>query len=187
MKLFRKTQKGIPGYLKTEQLRMLILTILLFILPLGLYIIGLVVTHTNKNYMTLFAVLGCLPASMALVQLIMMHMAKPCTALDQDAILQVTKDGYFDYYFTGNDGNFAIAHLFYRKGNLILYPAKSLDTKKLEAHLQKYLAQDQIKDVTVHTITDLQAYLKRIAELSKLDKDENKSLQVINLLNHISL
>ena len=187
MKLFRKTQKGIPGYIKTEQIRILILTILLFILPLGLYIIGLVVTGTNKNLMTLFAVLGCLPASMSLVQFIMFQLAEPCDKEDQKAIQAVTQEGYFDYCFTGGEKTYQIGHLFYRKGNLILYPSKDLEADKLEKHLQKYLAQAQIKDVTVHTIQNRQTYLNRIKELSKLEQDKAKEETILTLLNHISL
>ena len=76
-----KTQnaKGQYGYLKRQMKRELIKTFILFGISLSLYFAGRITTGTNKNLLTIVAVLGFLPASQFAVRSIMFMRAKGCS------------------------------------------------------------------------------------------------------------
>ena len=62
------------------------MTIGMFAISLAIFIMGYISTKTNANYLTVVAVLGCLPASKCAVSLIMFLKAKECSSEDKDMI-----------------------------------------------------------------------------------------------------
>ena len=55
--------KGDYGYYAYEKKKRIGIVCLLFGICLGIYITGLIMTHTNKNMFSLVAILGVLPAA----------------------------------------------------------------------------------------------------------------------------
>ena len=128
----RKIQKGAFGYLGYKKKMSAIMTISMFALSLAIFIMGYITTKTNANYLTVVAVLGCLPASKSAVAMIMYLKAKACSTEDKEAIETVigTLDGYYDLYFTGYQKNFPINHLVVTKNSIIAYSNDSKITEK---------------------------------------------------------
>ena len=62
-----KVIKGEPGYLDYKRKAEIIRTVIYFALVAAIFILGYSQAHTRLNLMTVVAVLGCLPASKALV------------------------------------------------------------------------------------------------------------------------
>ena len=73
MNIKNKVQKGSFGYLEKQRKRGLIRTILFFAISLAVYLLGYLTTGSNQNYLTIAAVLGCLPASRSAVNTIMYY------------------------------------------------------------------------------------------------------------------
>ena len=69
--MFFKKRKGTYGYLKKAPVFQGLLTILLLILPAGLFLIGYSITKDVKNLFTIAAVVGMLPAAKSIVSFIM--------------------------------------------------------------------------------------------------------------------
>ena len=66
-----KAPKGVHGYTDAHKKRQLLKTILFFLLPAAIFLIGYLTTGTKKNYFTIIAVVGCLPACKELVNVLM--------------------------------------------------------------------------------------------------------------------
>ena len=70
-------RKGDPGYIKAEQKRRMLITALLFAVPLLIFFSALFYFKTRLTIWTVIAVVGCLPACKSLVSLIMIFRCKP--------------------------------------------------------------------------------------------------------------
>ena len=75
-----KNKKGTYGYIGKQRRWEIIKTLLMFGISIALYTAGYIATKSNKNLLTLVAVLGCLPASKSAVNMIMFLKAKGCSA-----------------------------------------------------------------------------------------------------------
>ena len=65
----KKIQKGKPGYLNYKRKVEILRTVIYFVIVLAIFALGYWQTHTRLNLLTVVAILGCLPASKALVGL----------------------------------------------------------------------------------------------------------------------
>ena len=72
-----KVQKGNFGYIRAQKKKRVLVTIVLFAIPLMIFFTGLAITKTRLNLFTFVAVMGCLPASKSAVGMILMLMQKP--------------------------------------------------------------------------------------------------------------
>ena len=66
----KKIEKGVPGYLDYKKKIEIIRTVIYFGIVAAIFFLGYFQTHTRLNLLTVVAVLGCLPASKALVGVI---------------------------------------------------------------------------------------------------------------------
>ena len=183
--------KGTYGYIENHKAYVAIRTLIYFLLCVGLYVMGYVTTGSNKNLLTVVAILGCLPACKSLVNLIMFLKAKGCS---QELMKKVHKyDGnlttFYDLYFTTYQKNFAVSHMVL-KGNVLcgITENPKCDTNEAEKHLEQMLTQEGIKNVTVKIFSDTDKYIDRLSQLNNLKTEEHKNRDaIINLLYSISL
>ena len=87
-----KIQKGDFGYINSQKKKRTAIAILMFAIPIIIFLTGLSITHTRKNMFTLVAILGCLPASKFAVNMIMIWLQKPITQKQHDEIAAHVKD-----------------------------------------------------------------------------------------------
>ena len=87
-----KIQKGDFGYINSQKKKRVAITILMFAIPVIIFLTGLHITHTRKNMFTLVAILGCLPASKFAVNMIMIWLQKPITQAQHDEIAAHVRD-----------------------------------------------------------------------------------------------
>ena len=82
-----KIQKGDAGYLRRRKRLLILEAVVSFGLVAALVIAGYVTTKTKLNLLTVVAVLGCLPASRILVNLIMVM---PHDSIDEATELEIS-------------------------------------------------------------------------------------------------
>ena len=82
-----KIQKGDAGYLRRRKRLLILEAVVSFGLVAALMIAGYVTTKTKLNLLTVVAVLGCLPASRILVNLIMVM---PHDSIDEATELEIS-------------------------------------------------------------------------------------------------
>lgn len=187
----KKVQKGSYGYLAYQKKASLIRTVLFFALSMAIYIMGIISTGSHKNLLTIVAVLGCLPACKSAVGTIMFFRASGCseTAREKISAYDDILTGFYDMYFTSYQKNFPISHMVL-KGNIVCAYTENgkCDCNAGEKHLEQMLSQDGYKQMTVKIFDNLNKYIDRLGQLSKLDTEENKNRQgIIRMFYSISL
>lgn len=184
-------QKGSYGYITNHRLVAAVRTLLFFGVSIGLYVMGYVTTGSNKNLLTVVAVLGCLPACKSLVNLIIFLKASGCSETLKNTVCIYDKEltTFYDMYFTSYQKNFAISHMAL-KGNVLCGVTENgkCDCNGAEKHLEQMLLQEGIKNVTVKIYSDSNKYIDRLSQIVALDTTEHKNRdQIINLLYSIIL
>ncbi|MCR4989853.1 MAG: hypothetical protein K6A38_03215 [Lachnospiraceae bacterium] len=186
-------KKGEFGYLKKKRILMIAVTSFLFLLSIGIIVMGYVTTGTRKNLLTIVGVLGLLPASKCLVTLIMLFLAKSC---DQSLCDEITKlngpyISLYDMFFTSYKKNFSILHLVIMNSVIICLCADDkFDPGSCREHLLTMLKNVGTEGVTVSFAKDRDEYLLMLKNLSEKNSDNvssAKDASIKKLLFDISL
>lgn len=189
-KLLNKYLKGEYEYAKNHRLKVCILTAFLFIISLSLYLAGYITTKSNKNLLTIVAILGLLPASKSLVSVIMNFRVRTTDiSFKTEVDNKIGKlSGMYHMYFTSYDSNFYINHLVITDNSLICFSDDAkFDEKKFKEHLEKHMKIDGIENITIKVFKEKNAYLKRLEELNIITDSENTNTKLYNLLYSITL
>ena len=178
--------KGSYGYIANHRVVTAIRTLIFFGISIGLYAMGYVTTGSNKNLLTIIAVLGCLPACKSLVNFIIFLKASGCSTTLKDRVCAYDErlTTFYDMYFTSYQKNFAISHMAL-KGNVLCGVAENVmcDCNGAQMHLEQMLSQDGIKNITVKIYDNTDKYIDRLSQIVNLDTDEHKNReQITNLL-----
>ena len=187
-----KNAKGQYGYLKRQTRMELMKSLVLFVLSLSLYFGGRITTGSNKNLLTIVAVLGFLPASQFAVRSIMFIRAKGCSEAVYHKVKKVSEGlaSRYDLYLTSYKVNFQISHVVMKNKNLIGYTEDAnFDENACYEHLKTMFMKNGIKDITVKIFIDLDKYLERVEGLKQSAMEEKTKLQddVLQLMEDLSL
>lgn len=187
----KKVRKGSYGYIEYQKRVSVIRTILFFAISLAIYGIGIYSTGSNKNLLTVIAVLGALPACKSAVNAIMFLRATGCgmAAREEISAYDDKLTGLYDMYFTSYQNNFPISHMIL-KGNVICAYTESpkCDCNAGEKHLTQMLLQDGHKNLTIKIFNHLGKYIDRLGQLSESDIEEHRNRnEIIQTLLSISL
>ena len=184
-------KKGCYGYIGNHKVVTAIRTLVYFAVSIGLYVMGYVTTGSNKNLLTIVAILGCLPACKSMVNFILFLRAEGCSEELQSQVCAY--DGklvtFYDMYFTSYQKNFSVSHMVL-KGNVLcgITESPKCDCKAAEEHLEKMLKQEGIKNMTVKIFSQSNKYIDRLSQLTDLNVDEHKNQgEIINMLYSISI
>ncbi len=164
----KKIRKGDYGYIRWEKKRRALVTLGLFAIPFAAYIGGLIVTGTNKNIITVIAMVGCLPACRSLVSAIMMWLQKPMSAEVYEKIEPHAGSLVHSYemLLTTYEKN-TFVDCFAVCGNKVVgYSSRIQGSSQfIEQHVRKILKQNGYK-TDVKVLTELKPYLERLDYLS---------------------
>lgn len=185
------TPKGSFGYIQNRKRFTAVRTVLYFALSISLYVAGYVTTGSNKNLLTIVAVLGCLPSCKSAVNFIIFLRAKGCSQELRDAVKKFDTEltSFYDLYFTSYQKNYQVSHMVL-KGNVLcgITESEKCDVNEAQKHLEQMLLQEGIKNMTVKIFSDRRKYIDRLSRLTELETEENKNRdEIVNLLYSISL
>ena len=184
-------KKGCYGYIRNHRAVTALRTLLYFTVSISLYVVGYVTTGTNRNLLTIIAILGCLPACKSMVNLILFLKAAGCSEKlkseveDYDDKLTV----FYDMYFTSYQKNFPVSHMVL-KGSVLcgITENPKCDSNEAEKHLEQLLQQEGIKNMTVKIFSQSSKYIDRLSQLVGLNTEEHKNREeIINMLYSISI
>lgn len=185
-----RIKKGQYGYIKSQRKIEIIKTLSLFLLSLAIYLGGYITTGTNKNLLTIVAILGCLPASKCAVNMIMFLRARGCSEeLYQKVSAHTgTLPCLYDSVLTSYESTFEIPHMVFRGNNLIgIAVNPKCKTAACEKHLQTMCAQNSIRDVNIKIFQDIPKYLNRLDQLRELSGEDTRTEAVLSLVKAISI
>lgn len=173
----RKIRKGDYGYIRSQQRKRVLYTLLAFIAPLSVFFTGLYINRTRNSIFTVVAVVACLPACKFAVGMIMMFLQKPMSRADY---LEIEK------HKRGLTCSYELAVTAYEKqsfldslavcGNTVAGYASSAktDTAFAEKHIQSILKQNGYH-VSVKIFRRLPDYTARLDSMwdhrESLEKD----------------
>lgn len=185
----KKIKKGEWGYLEQEKKRSIIYTVFMFAVALGIFMAGYMVTGKKENLASVFAVLLLLPASKAMVSMIMfLRTPKYAHHVYEEATMCAGNvPMLYQMYLTSYKKNFPLSCVAVKGNNLMCYTEFSdCDVKACEEHIETLLKQNRNKNVNVKIFTELKKFEERLAQLQTQDavlQDE----EVLNLMKSISL
>ncbi len=185
-----KYKKGEYSYLQNKKRMETLKTIVFFGISAALYIAGYVAVGSNRNYLTIVAVLGCLPASKSAVSMIMNLKVKGCSEKTHKAISEKTGEnaGAYNLYFTSYDKNYDLSHVFVKGMTVIGFTENDkLSETEFEEHIKTVLNKDAIKGVNVKLYKDLDKYLTRVEQMQNLENEKSRENDIMKTLYAVSL
>ena len=160
-----KIQKGDAGYLRRRKRLLILEAVVSFGLVAALVIAGYVTTKTKLNLLTVVAVLGCLPASRILVNLIMVmphDSIDEATELEISAVTEELTVAY-DLVITSEKKAMPVAAVAIYNNTLCGYvPVKKVDVDYAAKHIKSIMKQNQFDKVVVKLFHDYKAFLSRV-------------------------
>lgn len=181
-----RIQKGQYGYMNHQRKKVIVRTVCMFAVALALLAMGIWSTGSKKNLLTVAAVLGCLPASKSLVNMIMFLRAKGCSAETKERIEKSCKSlsSFFDMLFTSYDKNYQVSHMVV-KGQVVCGYTEDArcDCDACEKHLETMLKQGGCKGATVKIYNDLEKYCEGIENLEQQEAEAANEDIRMNLLS----
>lgn len=185
-----KYTKGEYLYLQNKKKAEILKTIVFFGISAALYLAGYITTGSNKNYLTIVAILGCLPASKSAVSMIMNLKIKGCSEKVYHAISEKLKksEGAYNLYFTSYDKNYDISHVYAKGMTVIGFTENSkISENDFEEHIRTILNKDAIKGVNVKLYKDLDKYLVRVEQMQNLEHEKSREKDIMKNLYAVSL
>ena len=182
--------KGTYNYLDTQKKYELAKTLIFYGISLAIFLMGLWSTKTTSNYLTIVAVLGCLPASKWAVNTIMFWRYK---SLPAESVERINASighltGLYDMVFTSYDENFSVQHLVLCDNCICGYSAKAdFREKEFQKHLTGILHTDGYKDYTIKIFTNIDKYTERLSQLNALEQDGKYVADIVTLLKGVTL
>ena len=191
--MFFSKKKGTYPYLRKAPVYQGLLTLVLLILPVGLFFIGYSITKDFKNLFTVIAVVGMLPAAKSIVSFIVFLRAEkysiPSKLHDEIAGYE-GKGAYigYDYYLTSYSVNYPLCTAAVGKRCLIaLCTEAKTKTVDCENHIKEYLTKNDIKDITVKVFNKEERFLDRLNDLAascdELSEDEARAFALLSSLS----
>ena len=165
----KSARKGEFGYIAAEKKRKLLLTAVLFAVPLFIFFTALIYFKTRLTIWTVITVVGCLPACKMLVNLIMLFRSP---SLDQETYQKIADHAgelvmSYEIYMTFYEKS-AFIDAFAICGNLVVGYSSDpkIDAAFMEAEAQKILKGNGYR-TTVKIFTDLKPFLDRLDTMNE--------------------
>ena len=165
----KSARKGEFGYIAAEKKRKLLLTAVLFAVPLFIFFTALIYFKTRLTIWTVITVVGCLPACKMLVNLIMLFRSP---SLDQETYQKIADHAgelvmSYEMYMTFYEKS-AFIDAFAICGNLVVGYSSDpkIDAAFMEAEAQKILKGNGYR-TTVKIFTDLKPFLDRLDTMNE--------------------
>ncbi len=168
-------KKGEKGYIAFQRKKTLIITVSMYCLAAGIYLLGYYTLHTNKNLWTVIAVLSILPASKWAVRLIMFLKTTPTDKTLYDELFGLTEglSVMYDLIFTTYERTFTVRALVYGGGNICMYSEIDENSnRKLSEYIQKTVLGSR-KDLSVKVYNNREAFVCRVKELKEHFSEES--------------
>ncbi len=179
-------EKGTFGYIRQHQILSVLRTVLLFVLALGLYFIGYTRTGSNKNLLTVIAVLGLLPASKSMVNMIMFLRFRSLKKEEHDEYEQHRKELpiLYENVLTTSQQAYYLPALICSDNMICSFCESTGDLKVLEAQIKEALKQDG-QDTGVKIFQDRRLFMKRLEEVVKNTEQKMPDPDVQSIFNVI--
>lgn len=178
-----KVEKGTPGYLEYKKKAEMVRTLIYFGISAAIFILGYIQTKSKLNLMTVFAMLGCLPSSKALVGVIARFPYKSIPTIHGDEIKSRTKNltVIYDLIITSREKIMPVECMVISGNSIYGYTENDkVDLNYAATHIRGILNENHFPDVSVKLLNNYSAFLARAEGLNSIagiEKSETKELE----------
>lgn len=169
MKYVTHELRGTYQYVQRQKLFEIIKCIILYAMALGIFFIGYTTLGTKKSLFSVFAVLALLPASKALVGVIMFLRYQ---SLPNDMYKRIKQAAgkmpvLYENILTTSEKSYYLQAIVYAKGNLVALMENGKGGQEIIAgHLKKVLKNAGHKEVNIKIYENEKDFLDRIEEMN---------------------
>lgn len=142
-----RIEKGCAGYIRSQQKVRTVRTVILFLIVFAVFAVGMILNHGDRrNIYSIVAAVGCIPAAMSAVSMIMMWMRKPVTASFAEEMRKAAGDAclLMELYITTSEHGVFLPAAVIRDDCAAAYASGVRSEAALSAvitHLQSALSQ----------------------------------------------
>ena len=168
MKYITRELRGTYLYIRKQSIFEIIKCIVLFAMAFGIFFIGYSTLGTKKSLFSVFAVLALLPASKALVGVIMFLRYRSVSADMYERINSAVGNlpVLYENILTTSEKSYYVQAIVYVKGNLVALMAESKNSpEKITAHLKNVLKNAGHKEVNIKIYCNEKEFLSRCSEM----------------------
>lgn len=191
----KKVLKGNPGYLDYKKKAEILRTVIYFALVAAVFFLGYSQAHTKKNLLTIVAILGCLPASKALVGVITRFPYPSIAGIRAEEIKGKTEHitVIYDMIITSREKVMPVDCIVISGETVFGYTnSEKVDLKYAASHIRGILNQNQFPDVSVKILNNYTAFLARAEGLNSIaavEKSDTKEMeeQIAHIILNISM
>ena len=186
-----KVTKGNPGYIDKRKKNRILKTVLQFGIVIALLILGFAQTNTRLNLLTLVAVLGCLPASKSLVEVIMLFPHHSVEETRANEIKEKTPNltVIYDLIFTSEKYIMPVECIVISDNTICGFSSnKKTDTTFAAKHIKQILYANQFTNVSVKIFDNYISFMKRAEEMNNIyDAEKNDTKNKENKIRQVIL
>ena len=175
-----KVAKGDAGYIRARKRKILLKTVLEFGIVVALLILGIIETGSRQNLLTVVAILGCLPASKALVELIMVlphHSISEEMAAEME-LNESLLTRVYDMVFTSEKIIMPVEAIVISGNTICGYSSNAkVDMNFITKHLKQYLHMNRFDKVSVKIFDNYTAFATRaegMNNIAAIEKEDTK-------------
>jgi len=188
----KKFNKGDIGYLSYQKKYTLLRTLFYFGIVFAIFTAGLVTTKSKNNLLTIVAVLGCLPASKSLVNMIMYLRFKPISSNLFNSIDKYNKNITLLYNMLVSSKEkirFIQCIAVSSHSVYFLCNDQKIDDAEFSKYIKNYLSNNGKGNVNIKLYRDEKSFCSRLNEINEKQSDENKAFEnkITELINIICL
>ncbi len=190
-----KTKKGNAGYIGKRKKFAVGKTAAEFGIVIALFLLGLWQTKTRLNWLSIVAVLGCLPAAKAMVEVVMLmpHHSIDCKTADEVEQKSPLLTTVYDMVFTSEKQIMPVDCIVISNNHICGYTSNpKTDVQFAAKHIKQILYANQYSNVSVKIFDNYKSFLSRveglnsIASVEKLDTKEHEE-KIRSMILNISL
>lgn len=176
----KKVEKGQPGYLDYKKKYEIIRTLIYFAIVAAVFFLGVWQTHSRKNLLTVVAVVGCLPASKALVGVITRF---PYKSISRKLAADITGRSkhitrIFDMVLTSTEKFMPVESIVISGNTIFGYaPNEKTDLKYTADFIKEILSMNRIKNINIKLFRELNAFNARVDGLDSIAAVEKEDLK----------
>ena len=175
-----KVAKGDAGYIRARKRKILLKMILEFAIVIALLVLGIVETGSRQNLLTVVSVLGCLPASKALDEFIMVFPHRSITeekAAEIDLNANLLTRAY-DMVFTSEKMIMPVEAIVISGNTICGYSSRAkVDMNVIAKHLKQYLHANKFDKVSVKIFDNYTAFATRAEGMNNIAAIEKNDTQ----------
>lgn len=175
-----KITKGNPGYIQKRKRTVIIKTVLQFGIVIALLLLGIMETKSRLNLLTLVAVLGCLPASKSLVEVIMIFPHRTIAVDTANEIKEKTLylTVAYDLVLTSEKHIMPIDCVVISDNTICGYTSnEKTDIIFAAKHIKQILYANQFTNVSVKIFDNYTAFITRVEGMNNIaavEKNDTK-------------